>query len=103
MAGSDYMLGSAEASGRGLISFRGSYVQLDDLMATAIKLQDEATEAKARGDHTKAVELYQELLPYVQLLEQLDAFKLPQGLPTQQVQRAIELEEAQARPPSHLS
>ena len=93
MAGSDCMLGNAEASGRGLVPFRGGYVHLNDLLATAIKLQDEATEAKARGDHSKAVELYQELLPHVQLLEEFDAFKLPQGLPTQLLQRAIEIEE----------
>lgn len=99
MAGSDCMLGNAEASGRGLVPFRGGYIHLNDLMATAIRLQDEATDAKARGDHAKAVELYQELLPHVQLLEQFDAFKLPQGLPTQQVQRAIEIEEECAQPP----
>ena len=98
MAGSDYMLGSSEAAGRGLVLFRGEYVRLDDILATAIKLQDDATEAKARGDHAKAVELYQELLPHVQLLEEFDAFRMPQGLPTQQVQRAIELAEAQAPP-----
>ncbi len=94
MSDSDCMLGGAEASRRGFIPFRGGYIRLDDLMATAIKLQDDAAAAKERGDHAKAVELYQELLPHVQLLEELDAFKLPKGLPEQQVQRAIEIEEA---------
>lgn len=103
MAGSDCMLDHVGASGRGLVPFRGGYIHLNDLMATAIRLQDEATEAKAKGDHARAVELYQELLPHVQLLEELDAFKLPQGLPTQQVQRAIEIEEAQGQPPSRGS
>lgn len=100
MANSDCMLDHVGASGRGLIPYRGGYILLDDLMAVAIRLQDGATEAKARGDHTKAVELYQELLPCVQLLEQFDAFKLPQGLPTQQVQRAIEIEEERVVPPT---
>lgn len=94
MANSDRMLGNSEVPGRGLVLFRNSYVDLNALLASAIKLQDEATEAKARGDHMKAVELYQELLPHVEALEMFDAFKMPQGLPTQQVQRAIELEEA---------
>lgn len=93
MADSDYMLGGAETVERGLIPFRGGYIQLEELMVMAIKLQDEATEAKARGDHAEAVGLYQALLPCVQLLEEFDAFKLPKGLPAQQVQRAIELEE----------
>lgn len=93
MANSDCMLGNAEASGRGLVPFRGGYIHLNDLLATAVRLQDEATKAKACGEHERAVELYQELLPHVQLLEEFDAFKLPQGLPTQQVQRAIEIEE----------
>lgn len=98
MADSDYMLDGAEASRRGFILFRGGYVRLDDLLASAIQLQDAATAAKERGDHAKAVELYQELLPHVQLLEELDAFKLPKGLPEQQVLRAIEIEEACVHP-----
>lgn len=96
MAGSDRMLDDAGAAGRGLIPFRGGFITLDDLMATAIRLQDEATEAKARGEHDKAVALYQELLPHVQLLDALDAFHQPEGLATQLVQRAIELEQEHA-------
>lgn len=92
MADSDRVLDYAGALGRGLIPFRGGFISLDDLMATAIRLQDGATEAKSRGDHEEAVELYQELLPYVQLLDALDAFHQPEGLATQLVQRAIELE-----------
>ena len=68
-------------------------------MANAIRLQDDATEAKARGDHDKAVALYQELLPHVQLLDALDAFHQPEGLATQLVERAIEIE--RERMPSH--
>lgn len=92
MAGDDRMLNDAEVAGRGLIPFRGSFITLDNLMATAIKLQDDATEAKARGEHEKAVELYIELLPHVQLLDALDAFHQPEGLATQLVERAIEIE-----------
>lgn len=100
MADSDCMLNHSGIAGRGFIPYRGGYILLNDLIAVALRFQDEAAEAKARGDHAKAVELYQELLPCVQLLEQFDAFKLPQGLPTQQVQRAIELEEANLPPTS---
>lgn len=92
MADHDRMLDDAGAAGRGLIPFRGGFITLDDLMATAIKLQDSATEAKAHGEHDKAVELYQELLPHVQLLDALDAFHQPEGLATQLVERAIEIE-----------
>lgn len=99
MAGSDRMLDDVTAVGRGLIPFRGGFITLDDLMANAIRLQDEATEAKARGEHEKAVELYQELLPHVQLLDALDAFHQPEGLATQLVERAIELEQMHAPNP----
>ncbi len=94
MASNDRLLDGSETSRRGLVPFRGGYLHLDEVMAQAIRLQDEATEAKANGQHEQAVELYLELLPLVQVLEEFDAFRLPQGLPTQQVQRAIELEEA---------
>lgn len=92
MVDHDRMLDDVGTAGRGLIPFRGSFITLDDLMATAIKLQDDATEAKARGDHERAVELYTELLPHVQLLDALDAFHQPEGLATQLVERAIEIE-----------
>lgn len=65
-------------------------------MVNAIKLQDDATAAKARGEHDKAVELYIELLPHVQLLDALDAFHQPEGLATQLVERAIEIEREHA-------
>jgi len=92
MSSNDCLLDDAAAIGRGLIPFRDGYISLEDLMATAIKLQDEATEAKAHGEHDKAVELYIELLPHVQLLDALDAFHQPEGLATQLVERAIEIE-----------
>lgn len=92
MADNDRMLDDVGAAGRGLIPFRGGFITLDDLMASAIKLQDAATAAKASGDHGQAVVLYQELLPHVQLLDALDAFHQPEGLATQLVERAIEIE-----------
>jgi hypothetical protein len=48
---------------------------------------------KLAGDHKGAVATYRDLLGVVRELEQLGALSWPSGLPTQVVQRAIELEE----------
>jgi hypothetical protein len=48
---------------------------------------------KLAGDHALAVAVYRELLHVVRQLDALGAFNWPQGLSTQLVQRAIELEE----------
>jgi hypothetical protein len=93
MAGSDCMLDRAGAAERGIASFRASYLSLNDLLARARVLQDAAMAAKLRGDHTGAVALYRELLPHVIALEEMKAFPLPTGFPTQLVERAIEIEE----------
>lgn len=97
MASSDRMLSGSIDPRRGYAYFRNSYVPVTELLSTAMRLQAEAQAAKLAGDHNKAVELYRSLLDYVCVLDDLDACDLPSGMPTQLVQRAIELSESRLR------
>lgn len=102
MAGSDDLLDSTGTDRWGLVDFRGDYISLPDLKARAGALQREAMRSKLAGDHKRAVAIYRELLPHVRLLDELEVFAQPPGMPEQLILRAIELEEAGDVPPVYV-
>jgi hypothetical protein len=93
MSITDCMLGNRTASGRRVLRFGASLEEISVLIEKAQRLQQSGMQLKLSGDHRGAVAVYRELLGVVRELEQLGALSWPYGLPTQVVQRAIELEE----------
>jgi hypothetical protein len=83
---------------RGLVQFNGKFFHVEEFLAKARVLQSAALSAKARGARTKAVALYQALIPYLDKIDELELAHMPRGLQTQIAQRTIEqLEEPAAQ------
>lgn len=82
-------------TGRGLFSLIGGCtgIAVAGLKERARELQEHGMQQKLNGDHHGAVLTYRALLQVVRALDDLHAFSLPQGLSSQLVERAIELEE----------
>jgi precorrin-4 methylase len=93
MSITDCMLGHRATSGRRIFRFGASLEEISKLIEQAQHLQQEGMRLKLAGDHSGAVAIYRTLLEVVRQLEQVGALTWPAGLPTQLVQRAIELEE----------
>lgn len=89
----DCMLSRGAAADRGIVYVGADIAVISDLMENARSLQQEGMQLKLSGDHKAAVRKYRELLETIRALDELDVFNWPQGLSTQLVQRAIELEE----------
>jgi len=88
------MLGNRAATGRRILRFGASLEEISDLVEQAQRLQHAGMQYKLAGDHPMAVVTYRELLQVVRRLEEVGALSSPLGLPTQLVQRAIEIEES---------
>lgn len=75
---------------RGIIQFGNAFYFLEELIECARKIQQRALRAKLTGSRHEAILLYRELIPYLDKLDDLDAFELPRGLQTQVARRTIE-------------
>lgn len=93
MSITDCMLGNRAATGRRILRFGASLEEISGLIEEAQRLQHSGMSYKLAGDHPMAVTTYRELLRVVRRLEEVGALNSPLGLPTQLVQRAIEIEE----------
>lgn len=80
----------------GLVRFRGSYVFVEDVVAKAKSLQDDALVARKEGRYEDAVALYRQLIPYLVKLDELDTHPFPKGLQVQIAERTIEQLESSA-------
>lgn len=102
MSITDRMLDNRAIAGRRILRFGTSLDEISDLIELARHLQDSGMRYKLAGDHAMAVATYRDLLQVVRRLEEVGALNWPTGLPTQLVQRAIEIEECHGVPPSDL-
>lgn len=98
MASTDVMRVRVGSFVGGLIAFRGGFFSIETMLAKAKDLTAHALAAKMRGDNTRAVAAYRELIPYLDKLDELGTFAFPKGLQSQIVQRAIEQMEERGQP-----
>lgn len=78
---------------RDIVSLGADLTILSSLTEWAKFLQEVGMQCKLAGDHKEAVRIYTQLLAVVRVMDNVRTFSWPQGLSTQLVQRAIELEE----------